>query len=99
MVNPKAWSPQVETRAVEQSLSRTPQSRKAFFREVLCGRRSGLSRSGKIHHDQCVLVKGGGGGGGEGEGGGRAGGRGPKNPLEEATANLWVHAEGPPRPG
>ena len=52
----------METRAVEESFSWTPRSRKTFVREVPLlsrGRRSGLSRSGKTEKT--------GGEGGEGE--------------------------------
>ena len=70
----------METRAVEESFSWTPRSRKTFVREVPLlsrGRRSGLSRSGEN----------GSGRGGGGEGGGRIVALPPTNspnPLEEA---------------
>ena len=87
----------METRAVEESFSWTPRSRKTFVREVPLlsrGRRSGLSRSGKTEktgREGGGRGRGGGGGGG-GRGGrewGRAGfWRSPPtnspNPLEEA---------------
>ena len=59
MLNQKTRSPQLETRAVEESFSWTPQSRKAFLREVsLLSRRAHLGaqkwavpfRKKKIQH-------------------------------------------------
>ena len=70
----------METRAVEESFSWTPRSRKTFVREVPLlsrGRRSGLSRSGKTEKT-----------GREGEWGRAGFWRSPPtnspNPLEEA---------------
>ena len=67
----------METRAVEESFSWTPRSRKTFVREVPLlsrGRRSGLSRSGKTEK-RWADGRGGraGDGGREGRGGGRVG--------------------------
>ena len=84
MLNQKTRSLQLETRAVEESFSRTPQSRKAFLGEVpllssrahLGGRRSGLSRSGKKR--TCK------GGSGEGTGFWCSPPADSPNPLEEA---------------
>ena len=83
----------METRAVEESFSWTPRSRKTFVHEVPLlsrGRRSGLSRSGKTEKRWADGKWG--GGRGEGEGGGEGEGwdfgRSPPtnspNPLEEA---------------
>ena len=77
MLNQKTRSPQLETRAVEESFSWTPQSRKAFLREVpLLSSRAHLGaqkwavpfRKKKIY-SACKGGRGAGGGGeGEGEG-------------------------------
>ena len=95
----------METRAVEESFSWTPRSRKTFVREVpLLSRGSRETGSGRE------------GGGEGGEGGDRGGkeGAGPdcgapshKQPKSigggetsprDLGARLWVHTEGPPPP-
>ena len=100
----------METRAVEESFSWTPRSRKTFVREVPLlsrGRRSGLSRSGKTEKTGGEGRGGGGGGGEGGRGGGEWGFGAPlpqtaqihwrrRNFAAGPGARLWVHTEGPP---
>ena len=76
----------METRAVEESFSWTPRSRRTFVREVPLlsrGRRSGLSRSGKADKTRGGPIE----EGGEGRGGRGGFWRSPPtdnpNPLEE----------------
>ena len=85
MLNQKTRSPQLETRAVEESFSWTPQSRKAFLRELpLLSSRAHLAAQKwavPFRKKNTALVRGGGGGGGRGRGG--EGGRHQDAPLPE----------------
>ena len=94
MLNQKTRSPQLETRAVEESFSWAPQSRKAFLREVpLLSSRAHLGAQKwavPFRKKNTALVRGGGGGGG---GGGEQDFDAPlphsPNPLEEAKLHRW----------
>ena len=107
MLNQKTRSPQLETRAVEESFSWTPQSRKAFLREVsLLSRRAHLGAQKwavpfrKKKYSTC-----------RGRRGVRGGkvlvlpshrrpksiGGGETSPPD-LGAHLWVHTGGPPPP-
>ena len=88
MLNQKTRSPQLETRAVEESLSWTPQSRKPFcvkffgvVAEVSC----------PVPEKNTALVRGEGGrGGGEGGGGGGRGGGGREHLHRQPNCGILM---------
>ena len=103
----------METRAVEESFSWKPRSRKTFVREVPLLSR-GRRKTEKTGREGGRRGEGGGGGGWGGRGGEGGRGAGPdfgapphKQPESigggetsppDLGARLWVHTEGPPPP-
>ena len=86
----------METRAVEESFSWTPQSRKAFLREVPLLSSRAEPAPEKTQQDQRKLARGRGGGGGGGGGRGERGGRGGRGlgrdfgaPLPQTAQIHW----------